>query len=177
MPVNVFKADFHELYRRHRGRHSQLGINVIHMIAVLGIYFALMSLVNALTGSPRVSIAAAVIYTGVLAFAVPWSVLTLNTLLTAVLLWASYSLILIPVWAGMLLVFGCHRLQLLSHRLYYLESDMSEFSTKYPKGPALFLLLAVYELPLLIQYLIFDYRGWICTSRDRLPSGLRQTVR
>ena len=36
--------------------------------------------------------------------------------------------------------------------------DMHEFADKYRKGLSLFVLLAVYELPILINFLVFDGR-------------------
>lgn len=53
-----------------------------------------------------------------------------------------------------------HRFQLWSHRRYSLHRDMSEFKTKSRKGSYLFILLAVYELPILLYYLIAGRRDW-----------------
>ena len=39
--MNPFRVNFQELYARHLCRHSQYGINVIHVAAVFGIYLAL----------------------------------------------------------------------------------------------------------------------------------------
>ena len=42
--MNLFKVNFLELYERHLCRHSQYGINVIHLISVIGSYLALFAI-------------------------------------------------------------------------------------------------------------------------------------
>jgi hypothetical protein len=37
---------------------------------------------------------------------------------------------------------------------------MTAFNAKYRKGPALFVLLSLYELPILLNYLVFGRRDW-----------------
>jgi hypothetical protein len=37
---------------------------------------------------------------------------------------------------------------------------MTAFNRKYRKGPVLFVLLLFYELPLLLNYLLFDRKNW-----------------
>ena len=61
----------------------------------------------------------------------------------------------VPWWASVAAVLAFHRLQVWSHRVYRRELDMTDFQAKYPKGPRLFLLLALYELPILLHYLVF----------------------
>jgi hypothetical protein len=38
---------------------------------------------------------------------------------------------------------------------------MSAFDDKYKKGKVLFALLALYELPILLQYLAFGRKDWV----------------
>ena len=54
----------------------------------------------------------------------------------------------------------CYKLQTWSHKIYNFKKDMTEFNKKYPKGVTLFLLLSLYELPILLNYLCFDRKSW-----------------
>lgn len=65
----------------------------------------------------------------------------------------------VPVWVHILLLFAWHRFQVWQHRIYDKSLDMTEFTEKYRKGFALFVLLAIYELPILLNFLVFDRRN------------------
>jgi hypothetical protein len=158
--MNLWRVDFAELYRRHLCRHADLGLNVLHLIAVAGIDVGFASLLDAglrpwLTTPVRFAILSAL--------AVPWSLLQFRNVpwLTAVMsvgiavsfvaiaVWQS----IVPWWVLVLLIPAWHQFQQWGHRLYPRHDDMSAFQTRYPKGWRLSLLLAVYELPILVEFL------------------------
>jgi hypothetical protein len=49
-PMSLLRVEFNELYARHLCRHSQLGINVIHLIALFAIWYAVYGLLYWLVG-------------------------------------------------------------------------------------------------------------------------------
>jgi len=157
--VNLFRVDFQELYRRHLCRHSQFGLNVWHLVAVVGIYLSLYGIAFALPGAAWIVGGVLTVYFLILAFNIPFRVLLLNLLVVGTLLLAYLSLPAIPVWVYALLLVVWHRFQVWQHRVYDRVADMGEFAGKYRKGPALFVLLGVYELPILLNFLVFDNRN------------------
>ncbi len=156
--MNPFRANFGELCRRHLCRHSQLGLNVWHLIAVLGVYLALYGVAFALPGGPWIVGLLLAAYFVVLAFNIPPAVLLLDMLLVGGLLLAFLALPAVPAWGHLLMLVFWHRFQVWQHRIYDHSHDMDEFAGKYRKGFALFVLLAIYELPILLDYLVFDGR-------------------
>jgi hypothetical protein len=156
--MNLFQVNFQELYRRHLCRHSQFGLNVWHLIAVVGIYFSLYGIAFALPGAPWVVGSVLSLYFLILAFNVPWRVVLLNALVVGGLLAAFLTLPQIPFWIHLVLLLVWHRFQVWQHRIYDHSHEMEEFAEKYRKGPVLFVLLAVYELPILLNFLVFDSR-------------------
>jgi len=158
--VNPFKVDFQELYRRHLCRHSQFGINVLHLIGVAGIYIALFAIAFALPGSKWIVVAALIAYFALLAFNIPSRLLLANIMFTLLLLSTYLMLPQISVWVYVVLIFVWHRFQIWNHKIYDKHREMGEFSEKYKKGPLLFVLLSIYELPILLNYLVFDRRNW-----------------
>ncbi len=157
--MSLLRVNFDELYRRHLCRHSQFGINVLHLIAVAGIYIALYGIVFALPGSPWIIGVCLAIYFGLLARNLPLRLLLVNGLTITALLGVFLLLPSVPVWIHVLLIVVWHRFQNWNHRVYNREMDMSEFTEKYRKGSALFVLLSIYELPILLNYLVFDRRS------------------
>ncbi len=99
-------------------------------------------------------------YLAVLAVNVPARVLLACVLFVAAFLAGFLALPPVPLWSAILLVPMCHVLQNWSHRIWTRERDMTAFRAKYRKGPALFTLLSFYELPLLLNYLLFDRKNW-----------------
>ena len=57
-PMTLWSVDFPDLYARHLCRHSQLGINVIHLIALFGVWFGVYATVHWLTDAWWLPIAA-----------------------------------------------------------------------------------------------------------------------
>src|SRR5262249_52686552 len=154
--VNPLKVNFRELCRRHLGRHSQLGLNVWHLIAVIGVYLALYGIAFALPGGPWIVGSLLTAYFVVLAFNIPPAVLLLDLLVVGGLLAAFLVLPPVPVWVHGLMLLFWHRFQVWQHRIYDHSHDMEEFAAKYRKGFALFIVLAIYELPILLDFLVFD---------------------
>jgi hypothetical protein len=76
------------------------------------------------------------------------------------LLTAFLALPRISVWVYLVTIFAWHRFQVWHHRVYDHSHPMDAFREKYRKGLVLFVLLAVYELPILLNYLVFDRRNW-----------------
>lgn len=168
--MNILRINFNELYRRHLCRHSQFRLNVLHLLAVYGIYFSIYSLAAIIvrTLTPEQDFAGQALILAILS--IPYLVLLLANIPFMMLIATAVSIVLIicvallestiPFWGHMILIVLWHRFQLWSHRRYSLHRDMSEFKTKYRKGPYLFILLAVYELPILLYYLISGRRDW-----------------
>ena len=69
-----------------------------------------------------------------------------------------------------------YKVQAWSHKVYNVARDMTEFNTKYKKGFALFVLLSIYEMPLLLNYLVFDKNNWP-TWLSRNPAKVRTARR
>jgi hypothetical protein len=157
--MNLLRADFQELYRRHLCRHSQFALNVWHLTAVVGVYLALYGIVFALPGGEWIVGSVLAAYFLILAFNIPFKVLVANLALVGALLAVFLALPEVPVWVHVVLLLGWHRFQVLQHRIYNKSLEMSEFAEKYRKGFTLFALLAVYELPILLNFLLFDRRN------------------
>jgi hypothetical protein len=158
--VNPFKIDFQELYRRHLRRHSQFGINVLHLIAVAGTYIALYAIAFALPGSKWIVGTVLGLYFAVLAFNVPLRLWLTNVAVSLLLLSLFLTLPAMSVWVYVALIFFWHWFQIWNHKVYDKQQDMGEFTGKYRKGPLLFFLLSIYELPILLNYLVFDRKNW-----------------
>jgi hypothetical protein len=164
--MNLLRVNFQELYERHLCRHSQYGINVIHLATVIGTYLALFGIASWLFESWWVLLAIPLPYLAALAFNIPLRVLAVTLVFLGLffvvffmLFFSPYALPLLPVWC-ILLIILCHQIQNWSHKIYPLERDMTEFNKKYKKGPVLFVLLLVYELPILLNYLVFGRKNW-----------------
>lgn len=158
--MNLLNVEFLELYRRHLCRHSQFGINVLHLMGVAGIYVSLFAIAFALPGTPWIIGVGLSIYLGILAANIPFRLLLINAAFVLFLLLLFRSLPDINVWVYVVMIFIWHRFQIWNHKLFDKHHDMSEFEQKYQKGFLLFVLLSLYELPILLNYLVFDRRNW-----------------
>jgi ABC-type dipeptide/oligopeptide/nickel transport system permease component len=161
--MNLLKVNFDELYRRHLCRHSQFGINVLHLVAVIGIYFSLLGIAFALPATPWVVGTVLGIYVLLLAANIPFRVWVTTVLTIGLLLSPFLAIPRIPlsyVWIYVVMILAWHRFQIWNHRVYDHSHPMDAFSEKYRKGFLLFVLLAVYELPILLNYLVFDRQNW-----------------
>lgn len=114
-----------------------------------------------LTGAPWVPIALAAAYLAILALNTPPRVLAATAvflgLFLATLLW---WVPLLPLWAYGVLIPVFYVLQNLSHKVFHVEHDMTEYNAKYPKGRALFVVLLFYEVPIIMNYLVFGRKNW-----------------
>jgi len=158
--MNVLSADFGELYQRHLCRHAQYGINVIHVLSVFGVYLGLFALLYSLVQSEWLLLGITVPYLLILVFNVPLRVFVVNVLVMALIVLGAAALPEVSVVWYLLGIVLSYKIQVWSHRIYTKEKDMTEFNQKYPKGFALFVLLSVYELPILLNYLCFGRRDW-----------------
>jgi hypothetical protein len=163
--VNVLSVNFQELYERHLCRHSQFGINVVHLASVVGTYLALYGIVYWLVRSEWVLLGIAAPYLVVLAPNVPGRVFLVSVVFMALFFMgfffmASFALPSLSVWWYLLGVVVFYKIQAWSHKVYSKETDMTYFNKKYQKGFGLFILLSIYELPILLNYLFFGKRDW-----------------
>jgi hypothetical protein len=156
--MSLVFIEFGELYERHLCRHSQLGINVAHLAALLGIWYAIYAAAYAATGMPIVPAVMAVLYFVVLAPFTPIRVLAATAVLLVLLVASVVCLPTLPAWmawAYLLLVPVFARFQSWTHKVWTVERDMTEFNKKYPKGFVLSVILLFYEVPILLNYLVF----------------------
>jgi hypothetical protein len=171
--MNLLRVDFDELYRRHLRRHSQFGINVLHLISVVGVYVALFAVGCARPDGPWIVGGVMTIYFALLAINLPPLLLVIDALFVALVCALYLVLPPIPVWIYVALIPVWHRFQVWNHKVYDRQLDMSEFAGKYRKGPLLFTLLALYEAPILLRYLLFDRRRAVVLTdaiRNEAPS-------
>jgi hypothetical protein len=159
--LNILKVYFEELYRRHLCRHAQFGINVIHLAAVFGSYLGLFGLALAVIDSPWPLLAIPVLYFVLLVFNVPGRVFLASVFFVAAFFGIFLCLPALPAWFCLALIVLSHVIQNWSHKIYNKETDMSEFNKRYKKGPVLFVLLSLYELPILLNYLMFGRKDWV----------------
>ena len=159
-PLTLFRVDFRDLYERHLSRHSQFGINVAHLAALFGVWYGVYAFLFWLTRAEWVPVALAAAYLALVALNAPLRVVVATALFLAALVAAVLYLPALPWWADLLLVPVFYKLQAWSHKVFTVERDMTEFNKRYPKGPVLFVVLLVYEVPLLLNYLVFDRKSW-----------------
>lgn len=154
--MNPWRANFRDLYLRHLCRHSQFGINVLHLVAVAGIYIALFAIVLRAPSGIWIVTAGLSAYTILLARNIPVRLLIVTLLFVLLFLSIALTLPKISLWVYVLAIVFWHRFQIWNHRIYNRQHDMSEFDATYRKGPKLALLLSIYELPILLEFLCFD---------------------
>ena len=170
-PMSLVSIEFDELYARHLCRHAQFGINVAHLLALLGTWFGVYGALYWLVPSEWALIGPAITYLVAMAPNVPLRVWLACTLfmagLVALVLWVP----LLPIWAYLIQIPVWYKLQSWSHRLFTVENDMTEFNRKYQKGFVLFVVLLIYEVPLVLNFLLFDCRRSgipdLCTQQGK----------
>jgi hypothetical protein len=114
------------------------------------------------------------LYFVLLAFNVPPRVLAASLLFMVLFFAFFFALPPLPVWLSLALLVLSHKVQAWSHKLYRAERDMTEYNKKYKKGLVLFVLLSLYELPILLNYLVFDRKNWTRpTPAPTVPPGER----
>jgi hypothetical protein len=154
-PLRLWIVEFEELYARHLCRHSQLGVNVAHLLALFGTWYAFYGLLFWITGSAWALAAPALVYLGALAPNLPARLLAACAVFLGLVLAAVLLLPSPPFWVYLAMIPVFYKLQAWSHRLWDVERDMSEFNKKYRKGLVLFVVLLLYEVPIVLHYLLF----------------------
>src|SRR5262245_4424082 len=169
--MNPFAVSFDELYQRHLCRHSQFGINVQHLTGVAVTYFMLFGIIAWACGpwGGWALMALTVPYLAVLATNVPPPVFAAVLAFMIAVFAAFLPPPHMPVWLCALVIVVSYKIQACAHRFFTEERDMTEFNKKYRKGPALFLLLSVYELPILLKYLVVDWKNWAHVRPGGVP--------
>lgn len=175
--MNILNVNFEELYQRHLCRHSQFGLNVGHLGSVFAVYFGLCAIVweisHRLFGYEHpefIIIGLVTPYMLVLLFNVPIKVWISTLAMVAIIVSSAVFLCPLISFPGaaanftiaiyIVLILAAHRYQNWAHQFYHKEKDMTEFNQKYKKGFVLFVLLAVYELPILLNYLVWNRSDW-----------------
>lgn len=154
-PMRLLLVEFDELYARHLCRHSQTGINVIHLIALAGIWYAVYGLLYWLIPIDWLLAVPAGLYLAVLAPSLPARILAATALFLALIIAAVLLLPQPPFWVFLIVMPVLYKVQSWSHRFYTVEMDMTEFNKKYTKGFVLFVVLLWYEVPIVLNFLLF----------------------
>jgi hypothetical protein len=178
--MNLLRVNFQELYERHLCRHSQFGINVIHLATVICTYLAMFAILAWIVDSWWLLLALPIVYLATIAANLPLRVLIVTALFLALFLALFAVVPRGPVWVYPIAIVALYKIQAWSHRIYTVATDMTEFNKKYPKGPKLFVLLSLYELPPLLYYLVFGHGGGRLdrpTTREPEPaaSGVKES--
>jgi len=158
-PMNLFFIEFDELYARHLCRHSQFGINVAHLLCLLVLWFAVYSLLFWLTGVEWLLAVPALVYLAALLPNVPLRVFAASVVFMGLLVAAVVLLPLVPFWVYLVMIPVAYEAQSLSHKVWTVSTDMTEFNRKYPKGKVLFVVLLLYEVPIVLNFLLFAKRA------------------
>jgi hypothetical protein len=176
--MQLWLVEFHELYARHLCRHSQFGINVAHIIALFGIWYSVYGLLYWLTGVEWILAVPIVPYLAVLVPNLPVRLL-MATIVFVGLMAAAAIFLPLPWWAYVILIPVCYELQSLSHKVWTVETDMTEFNRKYSKGQVLFWVLLIYEVPICLNYLLFAAKPEPAAADPGVAntSGTAQAVR
>jgi len=178
-PLSLLRVDFPDLYARHLCRHSQFGINVVHLAALFGVWFGVYGIVYALVRGRTelipfyewgrtelipfyewLPVALAAAYLALVALNAPARVCVATGLFLIPFVAAVLLLPEFPVWVYLVMIPVCYELQSLSHKVFTAATDMTEFNKKYPKGFVLFVVLLIYEVPLVLNYFFFARKTW-----------------
>jgi hypothetical protein len=160
--MSLVHVEFPELYQRHLCRHSQLGINLVHLVALFGVWFGVYGAVYWLLRIEWVPIALGSAYLAVLLLlGIPLRIWATTVVFVGLLVAAVLGLPLLPIWAYLIVIPVFYEIQSLSHKVWTIAHDMTEFNKKYTKGFVLFVILLFCEVPLLLNYLVFDRKRWV----------------
>lgn len=152
--LSLWHIDFGDLYARHLCRHSQLGINITHLAALFGVWFGVYGFVFWLTQAAWVPITLAALYLAAIALHAPLRIIVASALFLSLFLAAVLLTPPLPFWLYLLLIPVCYKIQSASHKVWNIEHDMTEFNRRYPKGPELFVILLIYEVPIVLNCLL-----------------------
>jgi hypothetical protein len=159
-PLTLWRVDFADLYARHLCRHSQFGINVAHLAALFVLWYGVYSIIYVLVGWVWLPVALATAYLVLVAVNAPLRVCLATAAFLALFVAAVLELPELPIWVYVLLIPVCYKLQSWSHKLFTAAADMTEFDKRYRKGLVLTVVLLVYEVPMVLNYLLFDRKSW-----------------
>jgi hypothetical protein len=168
-PLSLLHVEFDALYTRHLGRHSQLGINVAHLIALYGLWFCIYAAVDQaarLMGLPAswlVVVVMAAAYLVMVSLSAPARVSLATAVFLALFVASVLGLPALPGWSIVVflaLVPVFYKLQSWSHLVWTAAADMSEFNRRFPPGRDLNLILLTYEVPICLNYLLFCRKDW-----------------
>ena len=168
-PLRLLHFSFDELYARHLGRHSQFGINVAHLAALYGMWFGVYGAVSettrllALPGWWMIPISMAIAYLIMVAINAPFHVCVATAVFLSVFVANIIALPLLPAWSilgFLILVPVFYKIQALSHKVWDTAADMSEHNRRLPPGRTLTKILILYEVPICLNYLIFNRKDW-----------------
>lgn len=159
-PVNLVRVEFDELYARHLCRHSQFGVNLLHLVSLFFVWFGVYGAVYWLVRTPWVPIGMAAAYLLAVAPSLPPRIILATAAFLTLFVLSLIELPLLPIWAYLALIPAFYYFQNWSHRVYHVERDMTLFNQKYTKGRVLFVILLFYEVPLLLNFLLFGHRDW-----------------
>jgi hypothetical protein len=154
--MNPLRVSFSELYRRHLCRHSQYGINVQHLAGVAITYLCLYALLRAASGAWWPLGILSALYLAVLLLNIPTRLWVLTAAFVGALLGAIAVLPGVPWWAYVITLVAAYKVQVWTHRYWDHGRGMTDFDERYKKGVGLFVLLSVYELPILLNYVAFE---------------------
>ena len=172
-PMRLFLVEFDELYARHLCRHSQTGINVVHLIALAVIWYAVYGLLYQLIEVEWIVALPALLYVAMLTPNVPLRVLTATGLFLSGIVALAIALPQAPLWANLIAIVAFYKVQAWSHRFYTVSFDITEFDRKYRKGPLLFVVLLLYEVPIVLNFLLFAHATRAderASQRDTAPA-------
>ncbi|MDG3004700.1 hypothetical protein [Paludisphaera mucosa] len=167
--LSLTHIDFAGLYTRHLGRHSQFGINVVHLIALFGIWFCIYSAVTQgarLAGlqawwAPAAGLALA--YLAAVASNASFRAAVATAAFLALFLACVLAVPALPAWsipAFLAVIPAFYKLQSWSHRVWVEAADMTEFNRRFPPGRELNLILLLFEVPICLEYLCFRRKDW-----------------
>jgi hypothetical protein len=160
-PLSLLHVDFADLYARHLCRHSQFGINVVHLIALFGVWLGVYGAIYRLVPVPWLPIGMAASYLVLVAINAPVRVcLPTAAFLALFVATVLYMPEQIPWWAYLPLVPVFYKIQAWSHKVWTMAADMTEFNKRYPKGTVLFFVLLIYEVPMLLNFFVFGRKDW-----------------
>src|SRR5262249_60621721 len=103
-PMSWLRVDFPGLYARHLCRHSQFGINVVHLAALFGVWFGVYGIVYALARVEWLPVALAVGYLCLVALNASFRVCVATAVFLAFFLAALFWLPELPIWVYLVMV-------------------------------------------------------------------------
>jgi hypothetical protein len=164
--MTPLRVDFAGLYARHLCRHSQFGINVVHLAALFGVWYGVYGIIYyllaqhllalSIEAANGLAIALAVGYLALVARNAPVRVTVATAGFLGLFLAALFLLPELPIWVYLLMIPVFYEVQSLSHKVWTAAADMTEYNKIYPKGQVLFVVLLINEVPLVLNYLLFD---------------------